>query len=64
MIPKELEDAIKSWIDQKKYGCMEINFQGGKIMNFNLRQSILVKFQSNSSDTKITANSSTPPNNL
>ena len=62
MIPKELEDAIKSWIVNKKYGCMEINFQAGKIMNFNLRQSVLVKFTSNSPDTKITASTSTQEN--
>lgn len=53
MIPKRLTDEIESWIDGRKYGCIEINFQDGKILNFNKRQSIRLEFmKTNSQDTK------------
>lgn len=39
MIPKKLIDEIKLWIAEGRYGNIQINFSGGKIVNFNTAQS-------------------------
>jgi len=42
MIPKKLSDEIKRWMDEKRYGSLQINFQDGKIVNVNMVQSMKV----------------------
>lgn len=43
MIPKRLLDEISRWIDEGRYGSLQVNFQGGKIVNMNLNQSVKVE---------------------
>lgn len=43
MIPKSLLDEIKRWIIEKRYGNIQINFQGGKIVNVNRVESIKIE---------------------
>ena len=43
MIPKKLLDEINHWIDEKRYGNLQINFAGGKIVNVNRAESIKVE---------------------
>lgn len=59
MIPKKLLDEITKWINEGRYGRIEINFSGGKIVNYNVTQSLRIEFTSSNPDTKITASSST-----
>ena len=40
MIPKKLLDEIGRWMDEKRYGSLQINFQEGKIVNLNINQSL------------------------
>lgn len=55
MIPKKLLDEITRWINEGRYGKIEINFSGGKIVNYNITQSLKVDLNfSNSPDTKVT----------
>jgi len=42
MIPKKLLEEINRWIDDKRYGNLQINFSGGKIVNVNRTESIKV----------------------
>lgn len=42
MIPKRLLDEIERWIKDKKYGNIQINFAGGKILNINRVESIKI----------------------
>jgi hypothetical protein len=42
MIPKGLKDELERWIDEKKYGHLQINFSGGRIMNMNRVESVRV----------------------
>jgi len=42
MIPKKLLEEINRWIDEKRYGNLQINFSGGKIVNVNRTESIKV----------------------
>lgn len=42
MIPKKLLDEINTWIDEKRYGNLQINFAGGKIVNVNRAESIRI----------------------
>jgi hypothetical protein len=43
MIPKSLLDEINRWIADKKYGNLQINFAGGKIVNVNRAESLKVE---------------------
>ena len=43
MIPKKLVDEIERWISEKKYGNIQINFSGGKIVNVNRAESIKIE---------------------
>lgn len=43
MIPKKLIDEINRWIQEKRYGNLQINFAGGKIVNVNKVESIKVE---------------------
>lgn len=43
MIPKKVTDEITHWINEGRYGSLQINFQGGKIVNMNLNQSVKVE---------------------
>jgi len=43
MIPKKLIDEINRWIAEKRYGNLQINFAGGKIVNVNRAESIKVE---------------------
>lgn len=43
MIPKKLTDEINRWIDEKKFGNLQINFSGGKIVNVNKVESVKVE---------------------
>ena len=40
MIPKSMLDEINRWIVEKRYGNLQINFSGGKIVNFNRFESV------------------------
>lgn len=42
-IPKKLQEEISRWIDERRYGNLQINFQDGKIVNINVSQSIKVE---------------------
>lgn len=44
MIPKSMLDEINRWIDQKKFGNLQINFSGGKIVNYNRFESVKLEF--------------------
>lgn len=56
MIPKRLSEEIKKWMDEGRYGNIQINFSGGKIVNYNITQSLKVDLVfTNNPDTKITA---------
>jgi hypothetical protein len=43
MIPPKLTDEITRWIKEKKYGNIQINFSGGKIVNVNRTESFKVE---------------------
>lgn len=43
MIPKKLIDEINLWITEKRYGNLQINFAGGKIVNVNRAESVKVE---------------------
>ena len=43
MIPPKLRDKIERWIREKKYGNIQINFSGGKIVNVNRTESFKVE---------------------
>lgn len=43
MIPPKLRDEIERWIRDKKYGNIQINFSGGKIVNVNRTESFKVE---------------------
>lgn len=56
MIPKKLLDEIKKWIDEGRYGNIQINFSGGKIVNYNITQSLKVDLVfTNNQDTRVSA---------
>lgn len=42
MIPKKLLDEIGRWIEEKRYGNLQINFSGGKIVNVNRTESMKI----------------------
>lgn len=55
MIPRKLLDEIERWIRDGKYGHLQINFSGGKIVNLNRVESIKVDMIiTNHPDTKVT----------
>ena len=43
MIPPKLVSEIDRWIREKKYGNIQINFSGGKIVNVNRTESFKVE---------------------
>ncbi len=43
MIPPKLTSEIERWIRDKKYGNIQINFSGGKIVNVNRTESFKVE---------------------
>ena len=43
MIPPKLTSEIERWISEKKYGNIQINFSGGKIVNVNRTESFKVE---------------------
>ena len=43
MIPPKLLSEIERWIADKKYGNIQINFSGGKIVNVNRTESFKVE---------------------
>lgn len=43
MIPKKLLEEINRWIDEGRYGNLQINFAGGKIVNVNKAESVKVE---------------------
>ena len=54
MIPKRLLDEINRWMVEGRYGNIQINFSGGKIVNYNITQSLKVEMLfTNSPDTKL-----------
>lgn len=55
MIPKRLIAEIEKWISEGRYGNIQINFSGGKIVNYNITQSLKVDLFAPGSDTKVTA---------
>ncbi len=56
MIPKQLLDEINRWITEGRYGKIEINFSGGKIVNYNITQSLKVSLLfTNNKETKVSA---------
>lgn len=58
-IPKRLLDEIQTWMDEGRYGNIQINFSGGKIVNFNVTQSLKISLEFvNSPDTRISGTAS------
>jgi hypothetical protein len=56
VIPKPLIAEITKWIDEKRYGNIQINFSAGKIVNYNVTQSLRVDLTfTNSPETKVSA---------
>jgi hypothetical protein len=43
MIPKKLLDEISRWMQEKKYGNLQINFSDGRIVNVNRVESVKVE---------------------
>jgi hypothetical protein len=43
VIPKRLKDEIEIWMSEGKYGHLQINFAGGKIINVNKVESVKVE---------------------
>jgi hypothetical protein len=43
MIPPKLTEEIERWIREKKYGNIQVNFSGGKIVNVNRTESFKVE---------------------
>lgn len=43
VIPKRLKDEIELWMEGGKYGHLQINFAGGKIINVNKVESVKVE---------------------
>lgn len=43
MIPKRLREEIEDWMDSGRYGHLQINFAGGKIVNVNRVESLKVE---------------------
>jgi len=65
VIPKKLLDEIRSWINEGRYGHIQINFSGGKIVNYNISQSLKVDIGlSNNQKLKVTATSNHKSENL
>lgn len=63
MIPKKLLDEIRRWISEKRYGNLQINFAGGRIVNVNRHESIKVDLlETNNPDMNVTATTSTEMN--
>ena len=42
MIPRKLTQEIERWITEGKFGHLQINFSGGKIVNVNRVESIKI----------------------
>ena len=47
MIPSRLREEIETWIREKKYGHLQLNFACGKILNVNRTESIKVEYLGN-----------------
>jgi len=58
MIPKKLLEEINRWIDDKRYGNLQINFSGGKIVNVNRTESIKVDMLVNAANGSISISES------
>ena len=43
MIPKKLLDEINRWMNEGRYGHLQINFSGGKIMSVNRVESLKIE---------------------
>lgn len=62
MIPPKLLDEINLWINEKRYGNLQINFGGGKVVSVNKSESVRVaQLGSNLTDTTVTATVITNP---
>jgi len=59
MIPKKLLDEINVWINEKKYGNLQINFASGKIVNVNRSESLKVECLGNLEKATVFVNSDT-----
>lgn len=55
MIPRKLLDEINRWISEKKYGNLQINFSGGKILNVNRYESIKVEMLASGTESSASA---------
>lgn len=59
MIPAKLRDEIDTWMREGKYGHLQINFAGGKIINVNRVESIRMEVRIDTlsgSNTTVTGN--------
>jgi len=57
VIPRKLKEEIEDWMNNGRYGHLQINFEGGKIRNVNRVESFKVEMigvvtTSNASTTK------------
>lgn len=43
MMPRGLKEELERWINEKKYGHLQVNFSGGKVMNINRCESVRVE---------------------
>ena len=65
MIPKKLLSEIQKWMDEGRYGNIQINFSGGKIVNYNITQSLKIDLIfTNSPDTKVSTVSTIAPSDI
>lgn len=54
MIPKPLLDEINRWMTEGRYGNIQINFSNGKIVNYNITQSLKIQMLfTNNPETKL-----------
>lgn len=59
MIPSRLREEIETWMREKKYGHLQLNFAGGKILNVNRTESIKIEFLGNVGSVSAEFSSST-----
>jgi hypothetical protein len=41
----KINEIVQQWMDQGKYGCIQINFAAGGITNLNLSESVKLEEQ-------------------
>jgi len=60
LIPKRLKEEIEEWMSKGRYGHLQINFSGGKIVNVNRVESLKVEFIGNIAGVTVTSITNDP----